>query len=76
MDQGKGVVPNFFGMIANIDENVARLDSFLENRGLKENTILIFMTDNGTSHGAKPGEDQFIENGDNAGLRGIKGSEY
>jgi arylsulfatase B len=34
------------------------------------------MTDNGTACGAKSGEGQFIENGFNAGRRGIKGSEY
>ena len=60
-------VPNFFGMIANIDENVAKLDAFLEDRGLKENTILIFMTDNGTVRGHAVF---------NAGMRGRKTSQY
>ena len=65
-DQG-GVIPNFFGMIANIDENVARLDAFLEKKGLRENTILIFMSDNGTVRG----HTVF-----NAGMRGHKTSQY
>ena len=60
----------FYGMIANIDENVARLDATLTRLGLAENTILIFTTDNGTAAGMR-GKDGF-----NAGLRGTKGSEY
>jgi arylsulfatase A-like enzyme len=67
---------NFFGMISCIDENVGGLRRGLDELGLTENTILIFMTDNGTACGAKPGEGQFIDNGYNAGMRGIKGSEY
>ncbi|NLF39504.1 arylsulfatase [bacterium] len=58
---------SFFGMIACIDENVARLESFLHSSGLRENTILIFMTDNGTA----VGEGVF-----NAGMRGKKASVY
>jgi arylsulfatase A-like enzyme len=58
---------SFFGMIACIDENMARLDSFLRETGLAENTILIFMTDNGTATG---------ENVFNAGMRGKKTSLY
>jgi len=58
---------HFFGMIANIDENVGRLRAFLDEQGLTENTIFIFTTDNGTAGGAKV---------HNAGLRGAKGSEY
>ena len=60
-------IPEFFGMISNIDTNMDRLDSFLESRGLSENTILIFMTDNGTA----VGHHVF-----NAGMRGFKRSEY
>lgn len=55
----------FYGMITNIDDNMARLMCRLEELNLEENTILIFMTDNGTSG-----------NGYNAGMRGKKGSEY
>lgn len=60
-------VANFFGMIANIDDNVGKLRAFLDEEGLTENTIFIFTTDNGTSSGAKVF---------NAGMRGQKGSEY
>lgn len=59
----------FYGMITNIDENVGRLDAKLAELGLRENTILIFTTDNGTAAGAQNG-------GFNAGMRGQKGSEY
>jgi len=44
-------IASFFAMIANIDENLGRLDGFLRENGLHENTILIFMTDNGTATG-------------------------
>jgi arylsulfatase B len=51
-------------MVTNIDENMGRLMHRLKQLGLEENTILIFMTDNGTS-GSYSG-----------GMRGKKGSEY
>jgi len=60
-------VKNFFGMISNIDENIGRLMSMLDETGLRENTILIFMTDNGTSVGHKVF---------NAGMRGHKTELY
>jgi arylsulfatase len=57
----------FYGMIANLDENMGRLEKFLKETGLRENTLLLFMTDNGTA----AGEDVF-----NAGMRGKKRSLY
>lgn len=60
-------VANFFGMIANIDENVGRLRAFLDQEGLSNNTIFIFTTDNGTAAGGKIF---------NSGMRGAKGSPY
>ena len=48
----KGGRANFWGMITNIDENMGRLLARLEALGLERNTILIFMTDNGTSAGS------------------------
>jgi hypothetical protein len=59
-------------MITNIDENVGRLLARLMELGLAENTIVVFMTDNGTSGGMNPN----AGDGYNAGMRGIKGSEY
>jgi len=49
-----GVPPKmaaFYGMITNIDENMGLLVNRLQEWGLAENTILIFMTDNGTAAG-------------------------
>jgi arylsulfatase A-like enzyme len=57
----------FFGMIANIDENMARLDKMLAETGLRENTILLFITDNGGTGGIRVY---------NAGMRGAKASLY
>ena len=59
--------PGFYGMITNLDDNLAKLRAFLDEQGLADNTIFIFMTDNGTSSGEKVF---------NAGMRGKKGSPY
>ncbi len=67
---------NFYGMLANIDENVAGLRRRLAELGLAENTIFIFMTDNGSAGGVEVDEDQYVVSGFNAGMRGKKGSEY
>lgn len=40
----------FYGMISNLDENMRILDEFLSQQGLKENTILIYLSDNGTQN--------------------------
>jgi len=61
---------NFYGMITNIDENIGRLMKRLKNLKLENDTIFIFMTDNGTSAGFRQGK------GCNAGMRARKGSEY
>ena len=69
--------PEFYGMIANFDENLGRLLAAVRDLGIEDNTILVFMTDNGTSSGADTGgQDGFIESGYNAGMRGKKGSMY
>ena len=41
----------FFGMITNIDDNMGLLMKKLEDWGIEENTLLIFMTDNGSARG-------------------------
>jgi len=69
--------PNFFGMVANIDHNMGLLREHLNDLDLVEDTILIFMTDNGTSAGAKFEElDSLPALGFNAGMRGKKSSVY
>lgn len=60
-------VAHFFGLISNADDNYGRLDSWLEMRGIKDDTIIVFMNDNGSSRGDKIY---------NAGMRGKKGSGY
>jgi arylsulfatase A-like enzyme len=72
----------FYGMIENIDDNVGRLLARLEDWRLLDNTVLIFMSDNGMAT---------VGNGDlkrplgrlpdgtelksyNAGMKGLKGS--
>ena len=66
----------FYGMITNIDENFQRLEDLLRRLGLEEDTIVIFMTDNGTAQGCDQDEDQFVTAGFNAGMRGRKASPY
>jgi arylsulfatase A-like enzyme len=79
-DLYRGKVPderaNFYGMITNIDDNVARLRAKLAELDLEDNTILIWMTDNGTSGGCSLDKDGFVTDGYNAGWRGLKNSEY
>jgi arylsulfatase A-like enzyme len=67
LDQVPANVARFYGMIANIDENVGRLLGALKERKLENNTLVIFMTDNGTATGEKVF---------NAGMRGKKGTPY
>ena len=56
-------VAKFFGMIANIDDNVGKLLAKLSEWGLERDTLVIFMNDNGGTVGVK----MF-----NAGMRGQK----
>jgi len=63
---GKVEPPNqakFFGMIANIDDNVGRLLDKLKEWKLEENTLVVFMNDNGGTVGVPIF---------NAGMRGEK----
>lgn len=57
----------YFGMLADVDENMGRLEKFLDETRLRDNTIVIFMSDNGGTGGVK-----FY----NAGLRGHKTEYY
>lgn len=64
-------VQKFYAMISNLDTNVGRLRKFLKKNNLDDNTILIFMTDNGS---ACDKQNKF--NLHNAGMRGKKASTY
>ena len=62
----------FLGMITNIDENFGALRAKLHELEIEDNTILIFMSDNGqTGVAGTPFEEMY-----NAGMRGLKGSPY
>ncbi len=54
-----------FSMVSNIDENLGQLMRFLESSGVAENTLVIFLTDNG------PNSLRYV-----AGLRDKKTSVY
>lgn len=64
----------FYGMITNIDDNFGKLRQTLTQLKVADNTILIYMTDNGTAAGYYVKGDKVT--GYNAGMRGTKGSEY
>jgi arylsulfatase len=59
------VIRRLYGMISNIDDNVGRLLAQLDESGIRENTLVIFLTDNG------PQQYRYT-----AGLRALKGSVY
>lgn len=63
-----------YGMIANIDANVGRILAHLKTTGISDNTVVIFMSDNGprtrrTKNDVYP--DRYV-----AGLRGTKSGIY
>ncbi|MDX1357239.1 MAG: arylsulfatase [Clostridia bacterium] len=66
----------FYGMITNIDENFGILRQKLKEWDLEDNTILMFMTDNGSDSGIDIDKNHYVTSGYNAGLRGKKNSEY
>ncbi|MBK1878973.1 arylsulfatase [Pelagicoccus mobilis] len=55
----------FYAMIERVDQNVGKLLETLDGQGLADDTIVIFMTDNGSTHG---------RSSFNAGMSGGKGS--
>ncbi len=59
-----------YAMVENIDENMGRILAKLDVLGLRENTIVLFMTDNGPYWGTN-GPERY-----NAGMRGQKGTVY
>ena len=59
--------PEFYGQIANVDENLGRLLTCLDSLGLEDNTLIIALNDNGGTFGV----DVY-----NAGMRGTKTSAW
>jgi arylsulfatase A-like enzyme len=60
-------VAKFFGMVANIDDNVGRLLEKLQALGIEKETLVVFMNDNGGTEGCAV---------HTAGLRGKKGTPW
>ncbi|NQU54568.1 MAG: sulfatase-like hydrolase/transferase [Bacteroidetes bacterium] len=66
-DSESFILNNFYAHVFAVDENVRRLENYLKEKGLAENTIMVFTSDNGGSIGGRstmPG---------NAPYRGHKG---
>ncbi|MCD6598166.1 MAG: sulfatase-like hydrolase/transferase [Bacteroidales bacterium] len=66
-DSKSFILNNFYAHVLAVDENVRRLENYLKEKGLAENTIIVFTSDNGGSIGRRstmPG---------NAPFRGHKG---
>ncbi len=62
-DELKKSLVSYLAMIRNIDTNVGSLLDFLDKKGVRDNTIVVFLTDNGSIKGIS----YF-----NAGMRGMK----
>ena len=64
-EQTKENTRKVYAMVTNIDDNLKKLFSKVEELGIKENTIVIFMPDNGPQHA------RYV-----AGMKGRKTSVY
>lgn len=64
-DKDKENARRVYAMVTNIDENVGKVLNKLNDLKISENTIVVFLTDNG------PQQTRYV-----AGLRGLKGSVY
>jgi len=54
-----------YAMVSNIDDNIGKLFKKLNELNISENTLIVFMTDNG------PQQTRYV-----AGMRGLKGNVY
>ncbi|AWW32872.1 sulfatase [Echinicola strongylocentroti] len=66
MGKRKETMAAYATMISSLDENVGRLVDFLDEHGLRENTLIVFSSDNGYNGGQSS----------NHHLRGAKGEIY
>ena len=64
-EQTKENTRKVYAMVTNIDDNLKKLFAKIEELGIKDNTIVIFMTDNGPQHA------RYV-----AGMKGRKTSVY
>ncbi len=80
LDQGLSLpISRIMGMLTEVDFEIGRLLRYLENNGLDNNTIIIFMSDNGpwwscSKNGRLSMEDWQMRNP--SGLRGHKGQNW
>ena len=68
----KGVA-HIYAMIERMDQGIAQVLEALERNGIRENTILIFTSDNGPQFG---GEDEWSLERFNCNFNGCKGTTY
>jgi len=79
-DGGYGYTPHqtpraaYAAMISRLDSDVGRIMALLKGLGLDENTLVMFSSDNGTTHLEKEVDYEFFESV--GPLRGLKGSLY
>jgi len=64
----------YAAMISRLDKDVGRIMELLEELGLDENTLVMFSSDNGTTHLEKEVDYEFFKSV--GPLRGLKGSLY
>lgn len=64
-EQDKEDARKVYAMVTNIDDNIGRVLKRIDELGVADNTVVIFMTDNG------PQQRRYI-----AGMRGLKGTVY
>ncbi|MDX1284060.1 MAG: sulfatase-like hydrolase/transferase [Draconibacterium sp.] len=57
----------FFGQVANVDENLGKLQLLVDSLGIADNTLLVVLNDNGGTMGV----DTY-----NSGMRGVKTTPY
>jgi len=79
-DGGYGYTPHFTpraayaAMISKLDKDVGKIMKLLADLGLDDNTLVMFSSDNGTTHLDKEVDYEFFESV--GPLRGLKGSLY
>lgn len=72
----------YAAMISDLDSYVGRVTAAVEKAGLNDRTLIVFSSDNGTTHQGPPGTEFHIGGADpsffnsTADLRGFKGSVY
>jgi arylsulfatase len=77
-----GEQKGYYAMVSALDANMGRLLKWLNGRPFADNTVVVFMTDNGHAisgaEGAGHDADGFLKKGGlfNAGMRGAKGQAW